>query len=382
MKDRRLCGGLLLIALMVCSCIEPYDPPLKETNVNYLVVEAFLDGTEGIATVRLSRTIPVKSDENIPAETNALVFIEDEQGATFLLDHGGAGIYHGTVNNINDQNKYRIVVRTGDAHEYVSTYTNVMKTPPIDSITWSVHRDGIQFEVNTHDPTDQARFFKWTFTETYEYHSKLYSKFKFTPDREIVERTPEEQLTYCWKTNESKGLIVGSAKHLQKSVLSKFPVKVVPYGSIQLTAKYSMLLKQQALTEEVYNYWHELERSTEQLGGLFDPLPTEVLGNIRCIHHKDERVLGVFSASTVAEQRIFLSRSQLPLNIVDKFLDRSFCPADTVLLPDLEFLPDYTLFIDEVYGLGPDPIGYTYGSSDCADCTSKGGQTSRPPFWE
>src|SRR5690606_12608478 len=129
---------------------------------------------------------------------------------------------------------------------------------PIDSISWSVQRDGIRFEVNAHDATGAARFFKWKFTETYEYRTVLNSMFMFTPEKDVIARPPELAINYCWRTNESRDIIVGSIDHLQKSVVNRFPVTLVPYGSRELSIKYSILVKQQALTKETYNYWRNL----------------------------------------------------------------------------------------------------------------------------
>lgn len=378
-KSYRACLFLLLTAY---SCIEPYDPSLSDHDVNYLVVDAFLDGSNGVATVRLSRSQPVKSDEPLPMVSGATVLIENEQSDSYPLDELNAGLYTGFIADISPVQHYRLVIRTGDEHTYASTFVPVIQAPPIDSISWSPQRDGIRFEVNTHDPSDQTRFFKWTFSETYEIHSRLPSLFMFSEPGIVVPRPPEMALSECWRTNESTGILVGSVKHLQQSVLSRYPVTLIPYGAQKLFVKYSLLVRQQGLTEEGYTYWHQLARSTENLGGLFDPLPSEVTGNIACTVHEDEHALGIFTASTVSEMRLFLRRSDLPVDLASQFYDRSYCPVDTLKMEDLHNYGTWTLLSNEVYDLAPFPIGYTTSHPGYIDCRYWGGDLTKPDFWD
>ncbi len=373
--------GIVLALIAACSCIEPYDPELRNEDVNYLVVDAFLNGSDGVATVRLSRTLPVKSTDPIPRETGADVYIEHEGGLLYPLAHEGEGTYTGDV-NLSGSDRYRLVIRIGDEHEYVSGYTTIQQTPPIDSITWSVHRDGIQFEVNTHDATKATRHFKWRFTETYEYHARLQSLFMIEDDT-VVERPPDLSLTFCWRSHESSNIMIRSLTHLDEPVLNNNPLTLIPWGSRKLFVKYSILVQQHALTEETYNYWHNLSKTTENLGGLFDPLPSEVEGNITCTHHDGEKALGIFSAATVSEKRMFLSNGQLPPSLAREFMDLTYCTIDTLLLEDVASASQYMLLVDEILGPdGPEPIGWGRGTSQCIDCTYWGGVTTEPSFWE
>ena len=69
-------NSLIWILLLITSaCVEPYDPPIDNTNVNFLVVEGFLDASRGSAQVRMTRSLPVGSTEVVPAEPAALVSV-------------------------------------------------------------------------------------------------------------------------------------------------------------------------------------------------------------------------------------------------------------------------------------------------------------------
>ena len=83
-----------LAALMLVNCKVPYDPPLKPTKVNNLVVEGFIDGAAP-TIIKLSRTRQISAGDTaaLKFETNARVAIEDEQGGQYSLSESGSGNY-------------------------------------------------------------------------------------------------------------------------------------------------------------------------------------------------------------------------------------------------------------------------------------------------
>jgi hypothetical protein len=142
-----------------------------------------------------------------------------------------------------------------------------------------------------------------------------------------------------------------------------------------------MLLRQRVLTREAYDYWAELQKTTESLGGLFDPQPGKVTGNIHSVNDAAEPVLGYFSGGSVQQKRFFIGLLDLPNNL-KAYQGIGNCVQDTVLLEDL---PEYSASFNELLGTatkGPITIGYTYTSKSCADCRTQGGTTTKPEFWQ
>jgi hypothetical protein len=381
MKTTPWKGLLLMMMLGPGACVDLYDPPVSDDDVGYLVVDGVLNAAKGEATVFLTRTIPVKSNDEVPAESGASVWIEDEEGTLYPLTETQGRLYSGDVSNVSSGSKYRLVVHTRDNHEYVSEFTEVVESPGIDSISYSVLEEGVEFSVNTHDPAGSARHFRWKYMETYEYRSNFHSSYMFA-DKEVIVRPPDRSIYTCWKSEPSTGILVTSTNHLKESIVSRFPVTFISKGSLKLSVKYRLLVEQQALTQEGYDYWLGLQKSTEQLGGLFDPLPSEVTGNIRSTTHPDEEVLGFFSASTVTQKILYVKWRDLPPEEA-KFYNNhdSYCELDTLFLADLPNVASFVLLATAVTE-GPSLIGYTTSSNNCLDCRSFGGSTTKPEFWE
>ena len=83
-------------------------------------------------------------------------------------------------------------------------------------------------------------------------------------------------------------------------------------NSQPLSVEYSILVNQYALTDSGYNFLAMMQQNTQSLGSIFDILPSEITGNIHSLSNPTEPVIGYISASTLQQERIFISREQLP----------------------------------------------------------------------
>ena len=373
---------LALLSFLLARCVEPYDPPVSDSDVNFLVVDAFLDLSQAEATVRLTRTLPVESAMPIPVVSDADVWIEDDKGNFYAIGSAGGGVYTGPVYEANAGTRYRLTINTADQRQYQSDFITVLESPPIDSIGYAVTQDGVQFFVNTHDPSNQTQYFRWQCEETYQYYSPFNSVYMFQGDL-IIYRPYQLSLHTCWRTDPVSDILVGTTKQLKESVIRNFPVSFIPKGSKKLSVEYSLRVRQQALTEEAYEYWSKLEKSTEHLGGLFDPLPSEVIGNIHGVTDPSETVIGFFSGGTVQEMRRFLARRELPKEVIRFYTnDNPNCALDTIWLADLPNVSSSTWIVDGIFAPGQGLVGYTSASQQCVDCRVQGGTTTKPDFWK
>src|SRR5690606_8629815 len=106
--------------------------------------------------------------------------------------------------------QYRLRIRTGAGQEYLSAYVPVVKNPPIDSVTYKVRPDraGVQIYVNTHDPLDKTRFYRWSYDETWEYSMPLYSVYELV-GKDIVYR--QQSINTCWSSANPTNIVLGSS---------------------------------------------------------------------------------------------------------------------------------------------------------------------------
>ena len=372
------------IAIVVIGCIEPYQAPDIGENISIMVVDGFINATEGSATVRLTKAIALSKKDEYPAEKGADVKIASENGNSFVLLEQDSGRYYADGLTVDPSTRYQVSIRTSDSRHYISDYISVAQTPPIDSVTWRPEEEGVSILVNTHDDSNSSRYYKWDYVETWEYHSPYPSYYTNVGPSEVVVRKPEEMLYYCYKTVPSTKIVVGSTVRLSNDVVRDLTLTYMERGSSRLSIMYSILVRQRVIDKIEYEFLQDLQRVTESVGGLFDSQPYEILGNIRSMDPSIP-VLGFFSAGFINEQRIFLRFIDLPDHL--RKTPYTYCHLDTVcsvLRPDLRCVMDLASLPLNSYlvaDLNPLFPGYSMTSKSCADCRVQGGVLTKPDFW-
>jgi hypothetical protein len=367
----------LFIVLFLGGCIEPYAPPGIATDVHSLVVSGFLNSTEKNATIRLSRTIPLSSTEQAPVEAKAIVSIEEENGTVFPLTETAPGNYTIATIPVNPEKRYRLNIRTANNSQYQSDFVPISVSPPIDSVTWQPSNDGVEIRVNTHDDTGKSKYYYWGFAETWEYTSVYYSTIIYK-DGEVKDRPLNADIHTCWAAETSQQILIASSDRLNQDIISQKRLIQIPKRSQKLFIHYSVLVKQRSLTRDAYDYWSQLQKTNENLGGLFDPQPGSVVGNIHNVNDMNEPVMGYFSGGTVEEQRLWIEAKNLPGYL--RFSQGiGSCEIDTLKPNELERLGPNEL-LSVLYSMFT-ITGYTYTNKSCADCRSMGGTTEKPLFW-
>lgn len=370
---------ILGISLLLVSCLDEYNPPEITESETILVVEGNISDVE--TNIRLTSTSPLDAGALITVE-DAIVSIESENGGTVgSLENTGGGFYT-LKTNLSFNDSYRIKIEA-ESETYFSEYLNLLLTPPIDSVGWEEVDDVFQVHVSTHDNSNQTQYYLWNFEETWQYRSRFPSNYEFVDDGLIPRK---EQISTCWRSQPSTSILVATTVNLTENIVSKQPlIRIIPQDNLKLSNRYSILVKQFALSEDAYNFWELLKRNSESVGTFFDPQPSQLPSNIECTSDPSKSVIGYISASQQREQRIFVRRSDLPFRNIP-FAPISFCEIDTIEnTPDAisqQFKSGINLPTFELFNFFTGQIeGYESVPRGCADCRLFGGENVEPDFW-
>ena len=232
---------------------------------------------------------------------------------------------------------------------------------------------------NTHDPTNNSRFYRWFYTETWEYHAPLQSELQLINGEiyyAIDSLTQQYLLYYCWRSANSTDIVLGNTTAFGQDRISQLPIGTVPNGAQKISVKYSILASQYVLTPDAYQYWLILQKNTQNLGSLFDPQPSQLTGNIHCLTNPKEPVIGFLSASSISQQRLFIDNSQVH-NWDTLVLD---CPLRQTVWDQNNF-HNYN-YPDTLWGpyYFSGPVLYLT-KRDCLDCREQGGTLTKPSYW-
>lgn len=364
--------AVLIVMLGLEGCIVPFSPPEVTAADKFLVVDGFLNtGAKDSSRIQLSYTQLVTNKNAFTAAVGAQVIVEGNKGSVYNFTEIGKGLYRLAPRTFNEAEQFRLRIRTSTRKEYVSSYVEVKQTPPIDSITYKIAADksAVQININTHDPRAKTRFYRWKFEETWEYRMSLYSLYE-VKNNAIIDRV--DNINTCWSSEKPSTILLASTIKLTQDLIRDIPITNVPTSSNKMLVKYSILVKQYGLTQEGFEYWTNLAKTTETTGSLFDPQPSQVTGNIKSTSDSKELVFGFFSAVAPQEQRIFITPS----------LGRyEWCvPTDTLSAAEALKSPD--LLLSEYWPEGARVPQYITGDHACTDCRTRGGTIIRPSFWQ
>lgn len=382
MRKRILKIGIFCCCYLVfISCKKPFTPKLEQKDINVLVVEGYIDGSDTIS-FKLSRTRKIYPGDTAISknELNAHLTIQDNHNNSYPLFDKGNGLYRSNgILNLNPAYQYRIHLSTTDAKEYVSDFIAYKVSPPIDSVGWELKNDGVQVYVNTHDISNTTRFYRWEYSETWEFHSSFISFLQYDPINDTIVNRNDNIYT-CWRTQNSSSIVIGSSAKLANDLISKGPILFFNNHDERLNVLYSILLKQYPLDENGYNYLLELKNNTENTGSIFDAQPTQTSGNIHNVSDASERVIGYVGAGNHVEKREFIALRPLPPG----WILPSDCLLDTVglkkgRLKDV-FFTNLNTPVDYNFSPTGNLIGYWYSKRSCVDCTMFGTNV-KPSFW-
>ncbi|CCH00916.1 hypothetical protein FAES_2907 [Fibrella aestuarina BUZ 2] len=367
----------LFLPILLDSCVDPYRPPEITAPNRYLVVDGAL--TNGVSVIKLSRTQNLEEPRTPSPELKATIRVEATDGATYAFTERGQGTYALESTSLVQGKTYRVRIKTTGGSEYQSELITIQPTPKIDSISWSVENNGLQIYVNTHDPANKTRYYRWNYEDTFEFRTPYQSPYAFVNNKVVQREGPD--LNHCWRTEASTRILLGSTARLSQDVVQRAPLLFIPGSSPKLAIRYSLLVRQFALSPEAYAYWDNLQKTTEQLGSLFDPLPSQVGGNFTCLTNPTEPVLGFLEGRTIEERRVFIDRpAALSLDLVRTGYEGCF--LDTIPKPRQPLAN----FLGQVGGyavVAPVPGSegsYIATGVACTDCRDRG-TIVKPAYW-
>jgi hypothetical protein len=385
---------IFLTISMVADCRKSYAPPETNTNHLYLSVDGVINtSTNSISSFKLTRSQRLSDTFPSIPELGATVNIMNTAGISYpLTDTGSNGTYVSTVLTLDPTQKYILSVTTNDGNQYASDPVTPKQTPPIDSVYWTLGTDGATGEqavnifLNTHDPSNNTRYYRWDFIETWT-HEPLFRTFYLVLNKQIVYVSDTTQHAWhCWTSAPSTNILLGSSAGLSTDIISQAPISKIYQNDPRMDIKYSILVRQYALDTTAYDYWQLVQKQSQSLGGLFDIQPAQLIGNMHNVKKPAEPVYGYVSASSVQQQRIFISNQDLPgwkSVPTQQCLQDVFTPDPALgqrLFDYNNIDPNFTFYhFDYSAMTGPVQILITPA---CIDCTFQGGSTVKPPFWQ
>ncbi len=384
MRQNNIFLKVATLAIMLTSCIKPYEPVIESKDALKYVVSGQVITGDSVQRVNISMTSSISNPKYIPV-TNCRVKIMDDKGNIYTAADMHDGNYEFFVPEpaLVEGSRFKVDILTDKDENIVSDFDQMQDCPDVDSVYYIVKDlptpdpekfiHGIQFYIDLEAGNTSCRNFRWVATETWEYHSKWPMEWWY--DGEIHHIFPADFSRFvCWRTAMVKNIFTLSTENLGQNKYSRLPLHYVDNQySARLLYGYSLLIKQYAISAAAYAYWEKLRINSSDQGGLYEKQPLAIRGNLHNVTNPDQFVLGFFGASAVKSKRIFVS------NVPNLIIEYDPACKPNILLKgfadlDPRFYPTY------MYG---NAEGFVMASLDteCVDCITVGGTNIKPVFW-
>ena len=414
MAVRRILCLAAVAALMLSSCIYPFEPGI-ETSDSRIVVEGSVS-IGGTSEFSFSRVFPFTSNGYDMPAMEMTGYIEGEDGSRIearrVMDEESSQAYAATrdkvdgsepaysplaslvfdTSNASPSQRYRVHFKeliTGA--EYESDWLEVCVQPTIDELRYILDYDRHELNVALSMHCPSHTHFRWRYDETWEYHSDLYATQYFVyedmfdksdgsyhPERGIHNYVSPTNTYYCWSTVRSPEVKIFSTTEQVENRFTDLEFHRVSSSNKKLQLLYRLTVYLEAISENAYLYWKNIDDNTTNQGSIFSPIPSQMAGNIHCLTDPSAEVIGYVNASQVAVGIMYYD------DRLEGFYNGP--GVDWATLP-LEVFSDpayfYNLYRNGYlpYTYDKDEGTYYWSKARCVDCRLGGGTKERPEDW-
>lgn len=379
--------AILCVFALFTTCKEVYKPALHSPQAGFLVVEGFINSGNDVTSIALSRTVKAEDETARVFEQNATVVVEGDNGENFPLFEKENGVYESaTPLALNGSAKYRLSITTSEGKAYVSDFTPVKFTPPIDSISWLRDNGGVRIYVNAHDASNGTKYYQWKYTESWEFHARYlkYLDYQIDPSTDEAIKvdygnpSPDTSIYKCWKTQHSTNILLGSTEKLSEDRVY-LPVRFIPPQAEELTVLYRLQLKQYALSHEAYLFNQLMQQNSEQLGSIFDRQPTDLNSNVHSVSNPSEVVVGYVEVAQEQAATLYINNNE-----VRPWVAPEACPPLIIIDNRMDSIKPYRYNYLPVAAVTTGPFNtiltFSLAPTVCVDCTMRGTNV-RPEGW-
>jgi hypothetical protein len=316
----------IVVLLLACiACEEIYNPDIDSVD-NVLVVEAILRADDDSNTIYLYKTLNYNTDEvTYPSVSGATVYLTDDEGTKIDCPESSSGEYVLT-GALDDDRSYQLNIEL-DGEVYISDAQSVPGVPYIDSVygenAYDVSVDGTANNssdiVSTYGIQTYADLSYRGDPTYYRFYGRKVIEYTDTYDTiDAVTGMPFSEYIYIWKSyypddafNVAGPAEYSTEKDISKHELEFFEDDYTDYLPDTLTFEgWIYIIEAYGINEDTYNYYQDMISQLEAEGKIFDPIYTQLEGNIKCTSNEDITVLGNFEVHSYNEYRYYLRYSR------------------------------------------------------------------------
>ena len=315
-KNRVYIIFLSALFLFISSCQEIYNPENLDSSKRIVVINGII--TNKIEPYRVSIFYANAFNNNSKEPiTGAKVYIkDDEDNSKLLKDFGNGNYYSDTAEIIGTiGRKYFIHVELSDGSVYESIPEIMYAPPQVDSMYAEIGKhDQVEYDsygdivITPYKGLDVKIDFNSTTKGYYRVSSNVITQ------KSHIESTSFGSVdVFCWYNSNLNDFpdVVSALPDGLKYVVRDHDmgflalvngtdtriVNRVTYSPEQI-AGWVVSTTVSTISADAYSYYQSVANQLEAANRIFDPVPSQIVGNIHCINNPSKIVLGLFEVSS------------------------------------------------------------------------------------
>jgi hypothetical protein len=346
MKKQIFISTYLVLILLLFSACEEYYTPVLDEKPKVMVVDSHITNDLQYNFVRVSKTRNFYSTAAIEWVSGATVELVEDNFKIVKAREDAPG-YYVFPSTPGFGRKYKLRI-TNSKDIYESDYEIMPPAPTIDSL-YTQHKIEKAYRTNGYgvpelfeSPGRQISIDAPITPELkyYRFNYRAIIQWKYTPkgpwDSTLV-YTPVDTLkratnaasgppptkidtsahiTYGWISKTNTGLfnLAGPKEFSSSDKVMNHPIVLLKYDNSQyldsvqqIPFNWIIILEQYGITKESFDFHENLNRQFSADGTLFDPVISQVYGNIKCISDPSKIVMGFFDLNSYKQYRYYLN---------------------------------------------------------------------------
>ena len=315
---RKTWSFLIPILMLFCSCEEYYNPTI-DTVEGQLVVEGMVTNDPSLNFVHLTTTSSFYDKGAPKAVTGATVQLSEVNGKMIFQGvENIAGYFYFNMIPISGTNYKLRILLNNDTYE-----SQVVTMPPLPKFT-NIYTGEAQKKVYATDgsgvPVASVIAGRNIYADLpvsdslsyYRFNVRSILEWLYSPP---VKDGPPPPIVNGWNSyyKNSEFNLAGPKKFSQTQKIEMYPLLWLAYKpadfylqSDTLSANgWILIIDQFGTSKESFDYHEKLNNQFAANGSLFDPIQTQVYGNITCITNPSKIVFGYFDMNSYQKYRYY-----------------------------------------------------------------------------
>jgi hypothetical protein len=327
-------GLILLISFAFIRCTEIYIPTIN-SDEKALIVEGLITDEAGPFTIKLSEAMASSFNSSVAstAVSGAKLAITDNENHTFELTELTAGSYV-TPSNFTTKvgDSYKLNITTLDGNEYESKVEKLSEPQTYDSIR-AIH--GTEDYVDGNNELQSVpgadilvNLFKFQSNSdsvpSCRFQSNIIIQYVYTVQG--TDSLGNVDMNWHWvffgwdtfKLNSIENITdekkVTSNPQIQNHSIGFMPFRASSYGLVLpslTTISYYLRVSQYTMNNDSYRFYKGANNQLSASGKIFDPITSQLHGNMKCVSNPAKIVLGLFEVSSVKQNAFLVTGSYL-----------------------------------------------------------------------